>query len=360
MDTKQKIPPEMGDIFNSTLAQSNDIVIKNNLMTMTDMKSQLEAFEPPPNIIGDDIIINIDDEIKDPKALISVLAVMLFSAGNISVIGGKQKSRKTFFMVMLVVAFLSGQCGRLKGFPNEDAIVLMFDTEMGRSHVHKSLMRIYRMMNWKDRNDKLKVYYLREKSIEERIEIIKAQVERYHPQLVVIDGIVDLCVDFNSIEESAKTVQLLMELSSKYDCHITTVLHENKSGADGNLRGHLGTIISQKAETWIKLTPDASVTKVSAEATRNLPFDDFFFKVDEFGIPYTIEVDIPNKNEVQSNKIETAMKSILGVDALTYTKLTEELVERVPLGKSTAKTWISTALKCEFIIKGSDGLYRRT
>ena len=88
MNTKQKIPSEMRNIFESGI--TNNMSIENNLIPATNTINQHEILEPLPVVMGDDIIVNIDDEIKDPKALVSVLTVMLFSAGNISVIGGKQ------------------------------------------------------------------------------------------------------------------------------------------------------------------------------------------------------------------------------------------------------------------------------
>lgn len=35
-----------------------------------------------------------------------------------------------------------------------------------------------------------------------------------------------------------------MKISSKYDVHITVIIHQNKS--DGKARGHLGTMLAQK------------------------------------------------------------------------------------------------------------------
>jgi len=306
--------------------------------------------------IGDELQVNIVDQIEEPTPFISVLNTLLFSAGNISVIGGKQKSRKTFFVSMLIVAFLKRKWGSLNGNPPKSPTVLLFDTEQGKTHVFKVLKRIYRMMEWDNPNSSLRVYYLREKTIDERVNIIRAQIEKHNPDMVFIDGVVDVCKDFNSIEESANTIQFLMEESAKYSCHISVVLHENK--ADGNLRGHLGGMAIQKAETAIKLTKNGDVTTVSAEATRNMGFDDFCFRIDENGIPQIIEQEHFSKTDVMNSKIQVGMKNVLGLNAINYAKLYQEYSENEGVGVSTAKKHISAATKAGYISKGSDGNYR--
>lgn len=70
--------------------------------------------------------------------------------------------------------------------------------------------------------------------------------------LVIIDGIRDLMLDINSTSESVEVINKMMEWSSKYDLHIHCVLHLNKG--DNNVRGHIGTEMSNKAETVLVIT----------------------------------------------------------------------------------------------------------
>ncbi len=73
--------------------------------------------------------------------------------------------------------------------------------------------------------------------------------------LVIIDGIRDLMLDINSTSESVEVINKMMEWSSKYDLHIHCVLHLNKG--DNNVRGHIGTEMSNKAETVLVITKSA-------------------------------------------------------------------------------------------------------
>jgi hypothetical protein len=70
--------------------------------------------------------------------------------------------------------------------------------------------------------------------------------------LVIIDGIRDLMLDINSTSESVEVINKMMEWSSRYDLHIHCVLHLNKG--DNNVRGHIGTEMSNKAETVLVIS----------------------------------------------------------------------------------------------------------
>ena len=59
-------------------------------------------------------------------------------------------------------------------------------------------------------------------------------------------------LDINSTGESVEVINKMMEWSSKYDLHIHCVLHLNKG--DNNVRGHIGTEMSNKAETVLVIS----------------------------------------------------------------------------------------------------------
>ena len=79
--------------------------------------------------------------------------------------------------------------------------------------------------------------------------------------LVIIDGIRDLMLDINSTGESVEVINKMMEWSSKYDLHIHCVLHLNKG--DNNVRGHIGTEMSNKAETVLVISKNNDCPNVS-------------------------------------------------------------------------------------------------
>lgn len=338
---------------------------------MTETVSNVPNATSTPNVLysplnytesfGDNLLIKYSDDITDPVPILSINKTLVASAGNISVIGGKQKSRKSFFICMLSAAYLKGEYGMITANVSGKRPILLFDTEMGKAHVHKALQRICRMCEQDEQDDRLKVFFLRECTAVDTIEILKAQIAQHNPGLVIIDGIVDMCNNFNDISESSSLVQLLMSLSSLYNCHITTILHENKGSADSNLRGHLGSILAQKSETVFQLQKDGDTTKVLPAATRNIPFEDFFFKINEDGLPVILGViQTPSKQTLTERIVET-MRLTLDDKALSYGDLQREYMEVAGVKERTAQNHISTCRKMNIIFKSEkDEKYRCT
>jgi hypothetical protein len=61
----------------------------------------------------------------------------------------------------------------------------------------------------------------------------------------------------------------------------------NKSKADTNARGHLGTELTNKAETVLSVNPDETgdFSTIESEYTRGLPIETFAISIDVDGLP---------------------------------------------------------------------------
>lgn len=97
-------------------------------------------------------------------------------------------------------------------------------------------------------------------------------------------------LDINSTGESVEVINRMMEWSSRYDLHIHCVLHLNKG--DNNVRGHIGTEMSNKAETVLvisKNNENPCISEVHALHIREKEFKPFAFAIDETGLPVIAE-----------------------------------------------------------------------
>ncbi len=119
-----------------------------------------------------------------------------------------------------------------------------------------------------DRNhEDLEFLVLRKYTPEERIAIVREAIYRTENiGLVVIDGIRDMVHDINNPGESTTVISYLMTWTGERDIHIHTILHQNKG--DENARGHIGTELSNKAETVLQVekdekNPDISTVKAA-------------------------------------------------------------------------------------------------
>lgn len=299
-------------------------------------------------------IVDVSREIKEEKALCYIGKVPLFTMGNISCITGKAKSRKTFFASSICAAIISGNCLGITS--EEKGKVLFIDTEQGFSHVQKLAKRILFQsgLNTGINSHKLVVYALRPLSPEERITAIKQAIESHKPTLVVIDGVRDLILDFNDIRSSAEVTGLLMKLSADYNCHITSVLHQNK--ADNNMRGHMGSELLNKAEAVLEVSTSSNISKVKAISTRGLPPKDIHFRINEAGIPTVCNGT--NKSDFYTDEKKQNMICCLGQASMKYKDLVNRYMEVSGKSIRTSQTVISELLTTEFIIKDGFDIYK--
>lgn len=242
--------------------------------------SQIKAtdiYETPPQIIWIDI---------------STIATL----GNFSASTGKAKSKKTFNVSALVAASLAGKqvLNYRAHLPEGKQRILYVDTEQSRFHCRSVLERILRLAGLPTTTDpeNLDFFCLREYSPSVRIEVIDYALRQQKGYgLVIIDGIRDLMLDINNAGESVEVINRMMEWSSRYDLHIHCVLHLNKG--DNNVRGHIGTEMSNKAETVLvisKSNENPGISEVHALHIREKEFKPFAFTINETGLPVIAEV----------------------------------------------------------------------
>jgi hypothetical protein len=89
----------------------------------------------------------------------------------------------------------------------------------------------------------------------DRLNFVKYSIDKT-PNIgcVFVDGVVDLCRNYNDLEESSDLVTFFMNMASKRDFLLIDVLHNARS--TGSARGHLGTELLNKAQCNINVTKE--------------------------------------------------------------------------------------------------------
>jgi hypothetical protein len=218
---------------------------------------------------------------------------ILGTLGNFSLVKGKAKSKKSFFINMAIAAAVGkGLLQNKLRSPLKDDFnqVLYFDTEQSKYHVQKAVKRICTQIGFGIPSN-LNTYGLRKSSPSERLKLVEYAIENT-PNLgfVVIDGVRDLITSINDESESTNMASKLLKWTEVYNIHIIVVLHENP-GSD-KARGHIGTELTNKAETVIALEVDKSddnISTVTAGFCRNKSFKPFAFEITDDGLPKIIE-----------------------------------------------------------------------
>ncbi len=242
-------------------------------------------------------LIDPRDELRPPPIALSIGSdpynrSIIGTMGNLSLVIGKAKSRKTFFVSIALAAASSSAnvLGRFKGHLTSDkSTVLYFDTEQADYHVHRVVKRICLLMDI-ETPENFKAYGLRKYNPAERIELIRAAIEN-EPKLgfVVIDGARDLVTSINDEEQATNLSHLFLKWTQEKQFHLMTVLHQNKG--DNNARGHLGAELVNKAEITLSVTKDqgSGFSIVEAEFSRDREPEPFAFEIDSMGIPQLVE-----------------------------------------------------------------------
>jgi hypothetical protein len=244
-----------------------------------------QEMSPPPICLGRE---SIDGRI----ATIGTL-------GNISLMIGKAKSKKSFLVGTLVAAMLNGRLeeyGLTAELPKHKSKVLIFDTEQGTFHVHRAGRRVLQQAA-EANSENLQVYSLRKYPPAERLEIIEAIIQRT-PDVgfVVIDGIRDLTYSINDEECATMLSSKLLKWTEERNIHIMCVLHQNKG--DNNARGHLGSELVNKAESVLSVTRDAknpNISIVEPVFCRDREFEPWAFEINSAGMPQYIQDWSPAK-----------------------------------------------------------------
>lgn len=245
-----------------------------------------ELIDYPP------VAISYGEKLLKTKTGDQLLPIPLGTFGNLSCVSAPPKTKKTFFISLLASVFLSGSNiygGKIKGHRGNGHLVHI-DTEQGLWHCQRVFKRIFEM----DTNINKNIYHtfgLRAIGYKTRLEFIEYYLEKKinSPSLVIIDGIADLVSDVNSLEESNAVVQKLMEWSSKFNCHIINVIHQNYGSA--KMTGHLGSFLEKKCETHIELeanTVNKDWVTVKCKRSRGYAFDTFSFEINDFGFPQLV------------------------------------------------------------------------
>jgi len=285
--------------FARDLAETNNIGKKD--YKVEPKKKETKALSELDGIMMD-ALIDTNIPIEKPPIIMKVRQQVMehgsmrdydsrtFTLGNFSAITGKGKSKKTFLASMfLAVASSPGELYNklVADIPEGKKHTILFDTEQSRYDAYITSLRIPKIACADTPN--FRAFSLREYSPMERCDIIEHVLKKYNGTagFIMIDGIADLAKAINDEEEATRVSGLLLRWTKEYNCHICTIIHQNKN--DNYATGHLGSSIIKKAECVITVEKDDSdrlVSHVRCDLIRGAAdFDDFSFEINDHGIP---------------------------------------------------------------------------
>lgn len=284
--------------------------------------------------------LNYNEVFKEPEIVVGVLQgddyIPVFTKGNFSVVIGKPKTRKSTLLSIITAAFLKGTDGLGNiSSESENNKALWIDTEQNGYHLRNAVENIFLLAP--DSKERLITYRFRNMDPGDRFTNAKHLIEYYTRQgvsLIVLDGVADLLtVGYNDETEAIQKSNYLLKATEVRNCHIVTVLHENK--ANSMAKGHIGSYLNQKAETVLRVTKDSkdpNRSEVKAQFTRNREFESFFVSHKD-GLP-CIEANGSNEKKPKFDFDVIDIKNHLQFLEEFYQKLGKEKALRSELTKA--------------------------
>lgn len=248
-------------------------------------------------------------EVPPEEPALTVDDVGVFALGDIHGLKGKQKCGKTTMLKVCLAAWMKGRQFRVVS-PLEQPRVLYLDTEQKQSDV-KLIVTDVIWMTGLDADyvdDHLRVYALRRRDFNLLLDDMRLLVDDFRPTVVIVDGIVEFVASFNDESMAKKLIHDLLCISEDYRLAMVCVLHTNKADEDHNMRGHLGTMLAQKAGTVLECKKDrgSGVITVTCSDARHAEMPDWSIMFNEEG--HIVDADERRRQALEQRRIDIQQK----------------------------------------------------
>ena len=326
-------------------------------------------------ILGD-TRIRTDTVVPDLEYALEVDGTGFFARRDIHAVKAKAKAGKTTTLKVFIAALLLGVMFRIKSLLTNPRIVF-FDTEQNRKDTKSILDDVAAMTELDPEviDAQVVLQSLRRVDRDDLLPLLRQALEDEKPDVVFIDGIVEFVGSFNDESESKQIIKDLLALSEEYNCSIICVLHTNKADEDHNMRGHLGTMLAQKAATVLECKKErgSSVITVSCSESRHEEPTEWSIMFAEGG--RIVDATEQRKLQLEQRKAEQLQKRQEAIEeekqerlqkcltilrdkggAVSRKQLTEILVKVLDRKRPTVASYISEWLKDKAIFEDSNGL----
>lgn len=295
---------------------------ERNILPQLSTAEELEARQQPPDMLkerqwfGTDIsglLLDFAKPYTPPKWTLKHNGVSFAKRGDLHIVGGKSGHGKTNFMSQIMATLLCGRFGNMTCELEGEPRVLWIDTEQSEDDTIAVKNRICTLagMPISKPTERFKVARLREtndttlryKQILQLMWVIK-------PDVVFIDGLLDIVSDYNNQTECGDIIRDLMSVSTQMNMSMWCVLHENPMTE--KLVGSLGSIAERKvtevfvirkhkgphSEKKFKDFPTVFF-EIKQTKARGKDQEDWYFTVEDRAMGWGVPVEIGIQEEKQ-------------------------------------------------------------
>lgn len=318
--------------------------------------------------------IKSDTVVEPEQYVLSVDGVGFFAQDDVHGLKSKQKAGKTTVLKVCSAALMSEQVMRVKS-EMDHPVVLWLDTEQKPADVKAIVDDVKQLSGVSDDylDEHLFLFPLRKMNYETLLNDTRLLIEQVQPQVMLVDGVVDYVASFNDEVLSRQLIHDLMMLAQEHHCAIVCVLHENKASDDENMRGHLGTVLAQKAGTVLQCHKSKQgIITVSCPDSRHGAMPEWSICYDAEGRlhdaneQHRLEVEKERMNKKERQQLEKEQREKERVNmaltaiherggCISRKELTEQLIDLFGVKRPTVATFISSQLG-KTLVQTEDGI----
>ena len=266
---------------------------------------------------------------------------------NLHLVRGREKTGKSAFGMLLITAALGGAFLGVRAC-EESVRTAWIDTEQDRGTLRRKARKAVEMAQDGEKGKRLSVYSLKSLNPAERLKMALEVIRGSGADFVFLDGLADLCADFNDQKECARVVGELVNVAEETRCALLTVVHTSKTDKS-EARGHIGAIAQQKAgEVYeVRREPGGRVADVGQVLSRFASVPDLSFEFgDDFALlpAYGGLTKQEEKERVRLNEMQATFGELLaGGKGMSYSELADAYGQLMRCSKSSAQKAISEA-----------------
>lgn len=278
----------------------------------------------------------------------------LMARNNLHLVRGREKTGKSAFGVILITAALGDEFLGMQACV-ENMRATWIDTEQDLGTLKKKARKAVEMAQDGGKGKRVSVYSLKGLSPAERLKTALEAIRGSRADFVFLDGLADLCADFNDQRESAQVVGELVNVAEETRCALLTVVHTSKTDKS-EARGHIGAIAQQKAgEVYeVRREPGGRVADVGQVLSRFASVPDLSFEFgDDFALlpAYGGLTKQEEKERVRLNEMQATFGELLaGGKGMSYSELADAYGQLMRCSKSAAQKAIRQARRAGVLL----------
>ena len=318
---------------------------------------------PPEEIAPDSKPWEVEADCLNPFAEASSLLFFgqiggrnALCTNSLVVVKARQKSGKSYAILVIVRTLLTGVKFDTLTPVMKPRLVMVFDLEMAEVDLAKRYKPIYTEIGENDWG-RLQVYSLLKVPRTERLEYVRAKVDKYNPDIIVFDTITELTGtgDYNSPQEAAMLGEELKAMFAER--LVFAVIHQNKG--DENAKGAIGAIMENLCSEAYIMKPDKGVFSLNLDFARfasNVDAEPLSFSISDSGeIISCAEIEAENEARLKEGFIHNFVRIFGDDEEIQSADLARRIMEVEGLAERAAKNKISTAYRAGSLLREKRG-----